>query len=562
MNRILKLYRMLRKNDEGTQGQTEDQKGSGGTKSAIWIVRLMIAVLLGFVGFRFADAIQTVGGGAVIFRMTGLVAGVVALCLGIFTLLKNMYMSSDIELLITLPFSSREIAILRVITCLLKSFIYTVILVLPVQIGLSLVFVQPAAVYIASILSCVLIPVFVTAAVSVLVMLVMAFVTLLRNIQVLRYIAAVLAFLGILAYYFFYGSDQAAVSTMFSAAANLTEKWSYAIPVVGLLQGYLAGSALNLLWAVLITAAAAALFLLGADKLYLKGALNMQNAKTGRSLTDEAFEKLCRKKKPVDALIAKEYRMVRRNPAYFTNNFLYGFLWPLIALLVMRRIVPDLLSSVADTQGGFSLPEYLAQPETFAFLTPILCAVITFVVWMPLMGGSFAFSSLSREGKSFFIMKQIPISYRDQLKAKRKMADRFAQLTTTAYVLVLLVLLCIIIGMPLYYIIIPVILTALFSAEFVAADMLAGIKGANVNWDDERIGAGKSTGLVLAVDLLQLLVPGGILAVMFLPGYETLSIAMQIVIVLLFAAVLAVLRVIFVRQIYIAGEKKIRRLRF
>ena len=540
-----------------------DESDANSERIAMIVIGLVIAAGLGFLAFHFADMLQAFGGGRILYALTGLLASIIVLCFGIFSILQNMYMSSDIEILITLPFSSMEIAILRVLSYLQKALIFTVICLIPVQVGISIRYMQPLSVYIVVLLSCIMIPVFITGVIAAIVILIMSFITLLRNIQILRYIGAFFGFLAILAYYFFASNEEIDVKEVFNVAADISQKWKYSVPVVGLSQTYLSdGSVLYLLGALLLTVLVAVVFLFLADKFYLRGALNMQNAKVGKELSDAVFEKLCRQKKPIDALVSKEYRLVRRNPAYFTQNFLYGFLWPVVVLVMMKKLIPLFMTLFNSNASGNGSYMNWGDFDTFVFMTFILSVAITFIAWIPLFAETLAFSSLSREGNDFFIMKQIPVSYKDQLEAKRKMATRFSHITITGYVFILLVLMAILVKLPFYYIIIPVILTALFTEEYVAMDMLLGIRDANVSWSNEKTAATKSSTAVVLLAFVQLLVPGALAYAIGGPFFEMLPGVLKLLPLFIVAIVLILLRILLVKRIYISGEKKIRRLRF
>ena len=554
---------MLRKNETGLMARSGEAENAKGEKNFGLTLRILAAGGLGYLGYRFADFFQSFGGGSTLYLLTALLASALVLGIGIVSLLKNMYMSSDIESLITLPFSSEEIAILRVLSYLQGAVINTVVLLIPIQVGFSVRYVQPISVYAAVVLSCIMIPVFVTGVLASVIIALMAFVTLMRNLEVLRYIGAVFGFAAALGYFFLTGMGEIKADEIFSQAAAFSEKIKNYNPVAGLTQTYLeTGSVLYLLCALLLTAAAVGVFLIASRALYLRGALNMQSARIGKRLRDSDFDRYCRKKTQIDALTRKEYRMVRRNPVFFANNFLYGFLWPLVVLILMKKVVPIFTTLIDQIQTAENGASFWTDPATFTVVTPIMCAAATFIVWIPLISETLAYSALSREGKSFFVMKQIPVTYKDQLKAKLRMADRFAQVTTTGYSIILLLLFAIIIGMPAYYIVIPLVMIVLYTAEFEAADLLLGIHAADVSWDNEKQAATKSKTMVAMIDILQLAVPAlfGVLAV--LPWYAGLPAVAQLAGVLAVGVALLFLRVLLVRKIYTSGEKKIRRLRF
>ena len=80
----------------------------GGNKSILYIIiGIVVAILLGVAGYKFADIIEVVGGVSATLSFGGFVAGVVMLALGFFTMINSMYMSSDIEARIQIRCAAR-----------------------------------------------------------------------------------------------------------------------------------------------------------------------------------------------------------------------------------------------------------------------------------------------------------------------------------------------------------------------------------------------------------------------------------------------------------------------
>lgn len=554
MKRIISLYKMLNKNNAAG-----DDKG--GSKSILYIIiGVVVAILLGAAGYKFADIIEVVGGVSATLSFGGFVAGVVMLALGFFTMINSMYMSSDIELLITMPLSSFEIVILRIISFLKLAYGVCLAVIIPINLGYSFVKTTTAIEWTAIILVFILEPIFMTMITATVIILIMSLVKLFRNMDVLRYIGIIAAFVLLCAYFYFSGGDNKSIdaTSIITQVAQFGATTKYVVPISGFLVDFLlTSSVIDILIDLAIMVGVVLLFVFVAKTLYLQGALNMQNtAIGGKILDDEALRKASTKKDVLKALISKEFKLVRRNPTYSLNNFIIGFLWPILAIVLFRTLASSVMATFAAQEATMS-QTYL----NIEFTLYVSAALIFIILIIPMLYSTIAYSSLSREGKSFPVMKQIPVPYEVQIKAKLSIAERLHQITTTLYVAIITIVLDIIYNVPVYYALIPVVITFFTVEVFIYADMLAGYKGATVNWDDEKTAASKNNAglivmyIMVALAMVILLIGG---ANVF-PNDQPM---LMLIIPAVITAVMVVLRVVLKKSVFKKGEKKIRSLRF
>ena len=554
MKRIISLYKMLNKNNAAG-----DDKG--GSKSILYIIiGVVVAILLGAAGYKFADIIETVGGVSATLSFGGFVAGVAMLALGFFTMINSMYMSSDIELLITMPLSSFEIVVLRIISFLKLAYGICLAVIIPINLGYSLVKTPTVIEWTAIILVFILEPIFMTLITATVIILIMSLVKLFRNMDVLRYIGIIAAFLLICAYFYFSSGDNKAVdaTSLITKVADFGATTKYVVPISGFLVDFLlTSSVIDILIDLAIMAGVVLLFILVAKTLYLQGALNMQNTTIGgKILDDEALRKASTKKDVLKALISKEFKMVRRNPTYSLNNFIIGFLWPILAIILFRTTAATVMATFSAQEATMS-QTYL----NIQFTLYVSAALLFIILILPMLYSTIAYSSLSREGKSFPVMKQISVPYEVQIKAKLSIAERIHQITTTLYVAIITIVLDIMYKVPVYYAVIPVVMTFVTVEVFIYADMLVGYKEATVNWDNEKIAAEKKNGglillyLVAAFAMVILLIGG---ANVFPKDNPILMLIIPAVITAFMVFIMVVLR----KSVFKKGEKKIRTLRF
>lgn len=553
MKKILNLYKMLNKNNTSDKGDS--------SKMFMFIVGgVMISFILGYVGYKFADSIDMMGGVPVILSVSGLVAGIAVFALGFFSLINSMYMSSDIELLITLPLSSTQIVFLRLLSFLGLAFGVGFVAIIPLNIGFAVATSVGIISWVSIILEFIFVPVFATFITASVVILLMSVVRIFRNVDVLRYIGIGVLFILLCLYFFFANSNNShvEVNSLITILAGFGTTLQYVDPVSGFMSAFVtSGSIIDLLISIALLAASVLLFLIVAKFLYLEGALNMQSTSvSGKILNDEELNKACTNNGTYKSLVKKEFNMLRRNPAYSLNNFVIGFLWPILAIVLMYGTISSVTNMFTPSEGA-------QDPTTLSirFVIMSTCLIMFIMILIPMTYQSIAYSSLSREGNSFPIMKQIPVDYKIQIKAKLTVAERIQHIQTTGYVLLGTIIIYIIMGVPVYFAFCPALLAFTFTETAICMDMLNGYKNASVNWDNEKSIASKNSGAMFAFYILSAFGVPIVCALGFFfafDGNPYLGLIPMLVLAVIFGIIMIPLR----KRVFVKGDRRIRTLRF
>ncbi|MBQ9391330.1 MAG: hypothetical protein IJU02_03995 [Lachnospiraceae bacterium] len=553
MKKILNLYKMLNKNNTSDKGDS--------SKMFMFIVGgVIISFILGYVGYKFADSIDMMGGVPVILSVSGLVAGIAVFALGFFSLINSMYMSSDIELLITLPLSSTQIVFLRLLSFLGLAFGVGFVAIIPINIGFAVATSVGIISWVSIILEFIFVPVFATFITASVVILLMSVVRIFRNVDVLRYIGIGVLFILLCLYFFFANSNNShvEVNSLITILAGFGTTLQYVDPVSGFISAFVtSGSIIDLLISIALLAASVLLFLIVAKFLYLEGALNMQSTSvSGKILNDEELNKACTNNGTFKSLVKKEFNMLRRNPAYSLNNFVIGFLWPILAIVLMYGTISSVTNMFTPSEGA-------QDPTTLSirFVIMSTCLIMFIMILIPMTYQSIAYSSLSREGNSFPIMKQIPVDYKIQIKAKLTVAERIQHIQTTGYVLLGTIIIYIIMGVPVYFALCPALLAFTFTEMAICMDMLNGYKNASVNWDNEKSIASKNSGAMFAFYILSAFgVPIVCALGLFFAfdGNPYLGLIPMLVLAVIFGIIMIPLR----KRVFVKGDRRIRTLRF
>nr|MCR4611992.1 hypothetical protein [Lachnospiraceae bacterium] len=413
------------------------------------------------------------------------------------------------------------------------------------------------------ILELLLVPLFATAFTAALIIILMSVIRVFRNKDVLRYIGIALLFLLLCVYFYISGRGRGSGIDMNSVVSQIESYEStlqYIVPVSGfLVDFYVNKSIVSLLIALVIVAAAVLLLYVVAKYLYLQGALNMQNTSIGGKILDEEeLKKISQQKSPYKALVKKEMRSLRRNPVYTLNNFIIGVLWPIIAIIAFNgagKIISSIIVMKEQNPDAMYVDLYAVIMEV---------ALLLFLMMLiPCLYANIAYSSLTREGNSFPIMKQIPVAYDIQIKAKMAVAQRVLQFATV-YVALFSLFLNWLMDVPIYYSIIPTLMSFLIINMFVCMDMIVGYKKASVGWDNEKKAVDKNSGLLIVLNLLLAFgIPLFCAIGLFLAEKDGDGQPLIMLIPTAIATIIiAIVGVILRKQAIKKGEKRIKTLRF
>ncbi len=495
------LYRILRKCDSSnssSDGSAEDENNLPPS-----LVIGIVCVLCGvgaacFAGYKFAGFFEMFGGISTVFSVLALLTAVIIVGKGFVQLINILYMSTDTGILITMPVSPVILATLRVISALITSYLIAAGILLPFAIGYGFAVPVNALFWAGVLLYVIDVPLFVIPAAAAVVICFMSIFKIIRNRNTLKYFAVFGTLIMVIACVCFDSLSPSGADLMKTAGAviGFAKNYIQVIPVIMLISGFMqSGNFLYIPAVCLVTALVLALYGLAAGKLYLKGAVSMQNtAGTSRELTDSMLEKACRARKPYVSRMSAELRMVKRNPVYLLKDFIITFIWPVIFVLIMAVQKFSNQAAPAAGEGEDMLTGFHMPADICLFLTlGVVCGVVVFIN----MFNDLACSSITREGETFALTKQFPVSLRELIRAKRDLSRNLVGISTIGYLTVggtagmifgvipwYALLYGLLTGIPLLYLAVDI-------------DMISGILHANLHWDNEAAAVKKSGKLII-----------------------------------------------------------------
>ncbi len=547
MNKSVTLFKVLRKCRKNTDSGASGSILAGNMLFAV--LGIGVAVLLGYVGYILGPSTTAFGGTESLISSLGTVTGTAVLVLSVKTLIVSMYMSSDVDILITMPLTSMQIVINRVLDTLISSYMISAVIIIPFTVGFCVGGTVSARLIIAAVLVYLLVPVFTVMAVASVVMLIMRIVKVFRSRDALALLGIIATVLFIAAYFIFKKDiGNTGVQKAIGAAVSLLEKLKYLIPIVPFLTKFIfSGGILNLLIFFGIIALTGGIFYLVSETCYLSGALNMLNAQcSSKQLTAEEIEKISRRRSPIRSVMRKDFLLSIRTPATLMTNYI--FLWglPIVAVIVVAF------------SGGLSFAN-TAKTEMQSIIESFCLSLMLVLVVLPFFGifTQIACKSISREGADFMPMRQIPLTSRNLIKAKRNLSLAVMGISTVGFPLVCFALLVIFGKVHWLGALFGILVCVPITVTLANAGIYFDLKQPDINWSSES-DLTKSNRLYgffiigycvfnIALCVGAVLITEHINSMIFLAVIGTLIIAIQ-----------AVIAVIFSKLMYSKGVKVLK----
>jgi ABC-2 type transport system permease protein len=443
---------------------------------------------------------------------TILSAGVVlTFIFGILYVISVFYHASDIEKILPLPLRGEQIIGAKLLVTLVYEYVYLVLLLTPPLLVYGILEGRGVLYYLFTIITIAVLPLIPLCLAAILVMVVMRFTPFARNKDRFSLVASILVLVLALGFSFglqslasFSGTDL--VKIIQSGAGKIAEVTASVFPGTSFAAAALAGpqdlsSLANLGLLLLVALAAAGLTLMAGRLLYFKGVIGLTASSANRRrLTGRELERAGTGSSAFWSYALKDTLILLRTPIFFLNNVLMNFIWPVFF------VVPLLAN-----KRGMDLGALIGQVRSMLFDTrgvgPAMALAVAFGVACFITGtNGVAESALSREGKQFYIMKMLPMSYTRQVWAKLSVGLILSLIAS----LIMIVIFGVLLQPPLWFL----LLLLLMLPGAILIPNLSGVIfelfWPKLNWDNEAFAVKQNMnvlyGIMLAIALAGLVI--------------------------------------------------------
>lgn len=440
----------------------------------VFYVLLMVGILGGsfsVLGYALASSFIPAGFGWLYFDIMLIIAVVLGIFGTVFNTYSSLYLSTDNDLLLSMPIPPRNILIARLLGVYLMDLLFSGIVLIPTLIMYYIFAPISFATIVGPIILAILVTVFIMVLSVALGWVIAKASTKFKNKS---FVSALAALLGIGIYYVVYFKAFNAIEMMIANAQDLSIEIKGATKVFYFIGSAGEGKLVPVLGMTAVIAIMAAVVLTVLSRTFIK----IVTTKTGNAKI-EYKEKTAKANSVRVAILKKELKRFSASSTYMLNCGLGSVVMVLAAALLVIR-------GTDFTQAIFSV-----FGDMNGFIVILLAGAMVFIMSM----NDTTAASISLEGKNIWIYQSMPISPADALWGKFMVHI----VITLVPALLLALVLCIMMGITAAQTVLVLLFTAAACIFLGAFGLMVNLKKPNMNWTNEAMVVKQSFGIFIAM---------------------------------------------------------------
>ena len=331
---------------------------------------------------------------------------------GLNVIFSVFYFAGDIENLLPLPLRPYQIIGAKFTAALISESVMEFLVIIAALAGYMIGGGLPVYSWLIAVIGMLTLPILPLVYCGIICLVVMYFTRFVKNKDTVNKITGIFTFAVIVGIVFLIsksGFDTNELIKAMSAPDNaVLAVMNCIFPHIQFLINSMELSSIwQILIYLLINAAAIAVFMLLAQVLYFPGVIGVGQGGASHREGKNVISKM-RKHSPSLTYLKKEFSVLFRTPAYFTNCVMINLIWPafLYLIVVMQGKTNFLESFIYGIHSG-------NEETVLLFMLGITAASVLVTAV-----NCIASSAITREGKHFAFIKYIPLSYITQINIK------------------------------------------------------------------------------------------------------------------------------------------------
>ena len=376
-------------------------------------IMLPMTLFVGIILYTLAGSLSVIGTEENALEMFLHLIAAFSFILGLNVMFTVFYFSGDIENLLPLPLKPYQIICSKFTAALISESIMEFLVVIGAMAGYIIGGEMPFYSWAVAIIGTFTMPVLPLIYCGILSMIVMYFTRFIKNKDTVNKIVGLFTIAVILGMIYLISvngfSSEQLIGTLSEKDNPVLRVMNIIFPTVPfLVRSMGTGTILDLLIYLGINAAAVAVFICLAQVLYFPSVIGIGQGSTKSRKTLDSITKRMKQHNVSVTYLKKEFRLIFRTPAYFTNCVMINFLCPVFVYLayIVHKKTGFLESFIYGIRSG--------DEETVLIFMLGISAISVLVTAL----NCIASSGITREGKHFAFMKYIPLSYIAQINIK------------------------------------------------------------------------------------------------------------------------------------------------
>ena len=456
---------------------------------------------------------QTIGHPEIVLTFAFMATQLLVLIFGIFYIMSAFYFSNDLNILIPLPLKPAEVLGVKFIIILISEYLVALPMLLPAFIIYGIGTWADIFYWLKGLILVLMSPVFPLVIAAIFAILLMRFVNIRKSKDLMVVVGSLLGLfaglgINILTQSLPQGNEEEFIKNLIMSNTGLIEAIGNRFPpsiwaTLALSSSGWQGLGYFLLFVGFSIVLLAILLWLG-NAFFYKGYLSGEEIRgKAKALSAEDVEKGASKaSSPVIALFKREWKLFMRTPIYVMNGLAGMIMVPFFIILPFATKSEDM-----------EVVTSLAKDPKYALIALFVSlGLMLFASSMNLI----SCTSISREGRTFWISKIIPASPRDQILAKLLHSSCLSLVALIIIALPLYFLL----GILLYRLIIIVFIGFLVNVLINIVGLIVDLLRPKLEWNDpqEAIKQNLNAFLAMIISLIIMLIIGGVSILLLIKG--------------------------------------------
>lgn len=474
----------------------------------------------------------------IVLTIAFLASQMVILFFGLFYIMGSFYFSQDLETLVPLPLKPYEVLGSKFLIVMINEYLTALPLLLPPLLVYGIGMGEGILYWLKCIFMILAAPVFPLAIGAVFIMLLMRVVNLRKNKDLLAIVGGFAGLVLALGVNFFIqrmpkGDPAGFLKDLLESQSGLIMEIGRKFPpsiwaTFGLADNGLGGLGYFALF--MGTSITLFLVLLWLSNLVFYKALlaGQEVSRKRRMLTGaEVTRQYSKVASPVTAILVREWKLLLRTPIYVINGLAGAIMGPFIIVIMFFARGSD--------QEATQIFEAVSNPEYQVYVTLGALGIMLFTAGMNLV----ASTSVSREGRNFWIARMIPVSPRKQVLAKLIQAYMVSALG----VVVTCAIAGIFAGFSLLRILLILVIGLICSVPLTTFNLILDVFHPKLVWNSEQEAMKQNMngilGMLVSVLFLALLAVAAV--VLLLAGMRVWTVYAGIVLIAVISGILSLL---------------------